>query len=67
MEGKFQMFINRGRLKGEMFNKNVKTKDLAEALNITRQQMTNKLNGKSRFLEEEIKYLRDIFGNEIFF
>lgn len=67
MRKKSNLLINRGYLKGVLYNKGFSLKDLSVLFDITPQQMSNKMAGRCGFSENEIKFLYDHFGGDIFF
>lgn len=60
-------YVNREKLRRELFAKDVSVTDLAKKLGITRQSFYIKLKGKRDFKEDEIVILEGIFGKGIFF
>lgn len=60
-------YVNREKLRRELFAKDVSVTDLAKKLGITRQSFYIKLKGKRDFREDEIVVLGEIFGKGIFF
>ncbi len=61
------MFVNRRELKAQLVRQDMTASDLAKILGISRQAVSVKLNGRSKFSEDEIKVLKDRFGLEIFY
>lgn len=59
-------FVSRNKLRGAMAEYGIKTTELAEKLNITKQTLYNKMKKNFSFTENEIAILKELFGLGIF-
>lgn len=60
------MLVDRTKIKIEMIKRKIKSKDLANKLNLDKSTFSLKINGKRNFSENEIAILYSIFGTTIF-
>lgn len=60
-------YIDRDKLRLELFKRNMTQEQVAKYLNIDRVSFNNKLNKRTFFNEEEICKLKNKFGKSIFF
>ena len=55
------MFRN---LRAEMARYGISTEELAQAIGISRQALSSKMNGKTRFMLEEVRAVRDYINGK---
>lgn len=60
-------FVNRDKLRGLLAEQRLNQGDLAKLLGTNRVSVSNRLNGDTRFTENEISILAEKFGKSVFY